>query len=152
MIRPSIISGAPVACSINGKGTLPEDHPLSVGAGYAVAAVRELADDSDAVYYLYYKSEGKILKIGVPSPDIFESYARNDWADVVAIDGADLARYQDATLVKSVSNPAVYRIENGQARPFESENAFMRLGYDFQDIVDINDAHLSTYRRGQPVR
>ncbi|MEK7584127.1 MAG: fibronectin type III domain-containing protein [Patescibacteria group bacterium] len=110
------------------------------------------ADDSDAVYYLYYKSEGKILKIGVPSPDIFESYARNDWADVVAIDGADLARYQDATLVKSVSNPAVYRIENGQARPFESENAFMRLGYDFQDIVDINDAHLSTYRRGQPVR
>ena len=41
--------GAPVACSINGKGTLPEDHPLSVGAGYAVAAVRELADDSDAV-------------------------------------------------------------------------------------------------------
>jgi len=41
--------GAPVACSINGKGTLPEDHPLSVGAGYAVAAVRELADDSDAL-------------------------------------------------------------------------------------------------------
>src|SRR5689334_12335962 len=30
--------GAPVVCSINGKGTLPEDHPLSVGAGYAVGA------------------------------------------------------------------------------------------------------------------
>jgi thiamine pyrophosphate-dependent acetolactate synthase large subunit-like protein len=41
--------GAPVVCSINGKGTLPEDHPLSVGAGYAVGAVRELVDDSDAV-------------------------------------------------------------------------------------------------------
>jgi thiamine pyrophosphate-dependent acetolactate synthase large subunit-like protein len=41
--------GAPVVCSINGKGTLPEDHPLSVGAGYANAAVRELVDDSDAV-------------------------------------------------------------------------------------------------------
>jgi acetolactate synthase-1/2/3 large subunit len=41
--------GAPVVCSINGKGTLAEDHPLSVGAGYAVGAVRELVDDSDAV-------------------------------------------------------------------------------------------------------
>src|SRR4029079_14432869 len=41
--------GAPGACSINGKGTLAEDHPLSVGAGYAAAAVRDLVDDSDAV-------------------------------------------------------------------------------------------------------
>jgi thiamine pyrophosphate-dependent acetolactate synthase large subunit-like protein len=41
--------GAPVVCSINGKGTMPEDHPLSVGAGYAARAVRELMDDSDAV-------------------------------------------------------------------------------------------------------
>jgi thiamine pyrophosphate-dependent acetolactate synthase large subunit-like protein len=41
--------GAPAVCSINGKGTFPEDHPLSVGAGYANAAVRELLEDSDAV-------------------------------------------------------------------------------------------------------
>lgn len=41
--------GAPVVCSINGKGTMPEDHPLCVGAGYAARAVRALVDDSDAV-------------------------------------------------------------------------------------------------------
>ena len=41
--------GAPVACSINGKGTLDEDHPLSVGAGLAADAVRDLAEDSDVV-------------------------------------------------------------------------------------------------------
>ena len=40
---------APVVCSINGKGTLPEDHPLSVGAGYASGAVAELVDESDVV-------------------------------------------------------------------------------------------------------
>src|SRR5262249_50764637 len=41
--------GAAVACSINGKGTLAEDHPLSVGAGYAMRAVSDLVEDSDAV-------------------------------------------------------------------------------------------------------
>ena len=41
--------GAPVVCSINGKGTMPEDHPLSVGARLRGRAVRELVDASDAV-------------------------------------------------------------------------------------------------------
>ena len=41
--------GAPVITSINGKGALPYDHPLSVGAGLAASAARELAEDADAV-------------------------------------------------------------------------------------------------------
>jgi thiamine pyrophosphate-dependent acetolactate synthase large subunit-like protein len=41
--------GAPVVCTINGKGVLPEDHPLSAGAGLARSAVRELVEDSDVV-------------------------------------------------------------------------------------------------------
>jgi acetolactate synthase-1/2/3 large subunit len=41
--------GAPVVCSINGKGAMPEDHPLSAGAGYARPAVRALLEDSDVV-------------------------------------------------------------------------------------------------------
>jgi thiamine pyrophosphate-dependent acetolactate synthase large subunit-like protein len=41
--------GAPVVCTINGKGVLPEDHPLSAGAGLARSVVRELVEDSDVV-------------------------------------------------------------------------------------------------------
>ena len=41
--------GAPVVCSINGKGTLDEHHPLSMGAGYGRAVCAELAADADAV-------------------------------------------------------------------------------------------------------
>jgi thiamine pyrophosphate-dependent acetolactate synthase large subunit-like protein len=41
--------GAPVVCTINGKGVLPEDHPYSAGAGLARTVVRELVEESDVV-------------------------------------------------------------------------------------------------------
>jgi acetolactate synthase-1/2/3 large subunit len=41
--------GAPVVCTINGKGVFPEDHPLSAGGGLTREVVRELVEDSDVV-------------------------------------------------------------------------------------------------------
>lgn len=41
--------GAPVVCTANGKGILPEDHALFVGAGLQHACVLDLIDDSDTV-------------------------------------------------------------------------------------------------------
>ncbi|MGW5415632.1 5-guanidino-2-oxopentanoate decarboxylase [Actinomadura geliboluensis] len=41
--------GAPVVSTANGKGVVPEDHPLFVGAGLQHRCVLELMDDSDLV-------------------------------------------------------------------------------------------------------
>jgi acetolactate synthase-1/2/3 large subunit len=41
--------GAPVLTTFNGKGTLPEDHPLSVGAGLHREAAHALMADSDVL-------------------------------------------------------------------------------------------------------
>jgi acetolactate synthase-1/2/3 large subunit len=41
--------GAPVQTTFNGKGTLPEDHPLSVGAGLHREAAHALMADSDVL-------------------------------------------------------------------------------------------------------
>jgi acetolactate synthase-1/2/3 large subunit len=41
--------GAPVVTTVNGKGVLPEDHPLSVGAGLHHPSVAALVAESDAV-------------------------------------------------------------------------------------------------------
>lgn len=41
--------GAPVVTTFNGKGVLPEDHPLALGAGIHLAAARSFLDSCDAV-------------------------------------------------------------------------------------------------------
>jgi acetolactate synthase-1/2/3 large subunit len=41
--------GAPTVTTANGKGVLPEAHPLSLGAGVHLPAVRDLVDEADVV-------------------------------------------------------------------------------------------------------
>lgn len=41
--------GAPVVTTTNGKGVLPDDHPLALGAGVHLPTVRDLVVDADAV-------------------------------------------------------------------------------------------------------
>ena len=41
--------GAPVVTTANGKGVLPEDHPLALGAGIHLAAVADLVAGADVV-------------------------------------------------------------------------------------------------------
>lgn len=51
-------------------------------------------------------------------------------------------------LVKDATNPIVYRLENGQKRPFTSGNGFTSYGYDYPQIATIDDAELAAWPTG----
>jgi acetolactate synthase-1/2/3 large subunit len=69
--------GALVVTSANGKGALPDDHPLALGAGLHFEAVRELAEEADAVlvvgcelapsdlWYGPLPLDGKVIRVDV---------------------------------------------------------------------------------------
>ncbi len=49
LVRLAELLGAPVVTTTNGKGVLPEDHRLALGAGIHLPAVRELVAEADVV-------------------------------------------------------------------------------------------------------
>jgi thiamine pyrophosphate-dependent acetolactate synthase large subunit-like protein len=49
LLRVAERLGAPVVTTTNGKGVLPEDHELALGAGIHLPSVHDLVDSADAV-------------------------------------------------------------------------------------------------------
>lgn len=107
------VLGAPVVTTVNGKGVLPEDHPLALGAGVHLPSVRALVEDADVVvavgtelapadlWYGPLPLEGKLVRIDV-DPVALVTNARPEVAVVgdaavalssltKALEGRDLA-------------------------------------------------------------
>lgn len=93
---------APVACTINAKGVLPKDHPLSVGSNQSLLPVRELVLESDVVLaigtelgetdYDVVFDEGFRIDSAVIRIDIDpEQLNRNFFADVAILSDAGMA-------------------------------------------------------------
>jgi hypothetical protein len=107
--------------------------------------------DKPAVYYLYERPGGGLLKIKIPSPAVFESYPGNSWADVVKVTQTDIDAIADAKLVKTKDDPAVYYLENGKKR-YVSYNVFISRGFSFADVVEVNQKHLDSYKKGEDLK
>ena len=104
--------------------------------------------DESAIYYLYEQPEDKLLKINIPSPSVFESYAGNLWANVVKAAQMDIDAIADARLIKTKDSPKVYYLENG-VKLYVSAEVFAERGFLDSEIVVVNRAHLDSYRSGE---
>lgn len=56
---------------------------------------------------------------------------------------------KERTLLRPASGRSVYLVEDGQVKLFNSGDAFIRRGFDFDDVKVIDDWYLSMFKRGE---
>lgn len=56
--------------------------------------------------------------------------------------------HPDGTLIKMQESPTVYLLEDGAARPFMDEQAFLSRGYDFADVTPVSADEYACYTEG----
>lgn len=117
------------------------------------ASVRLVKDPTtDKIYYLAKKGNDHWLKIDLPTPTVFSSYAQNKWSDVVTIDKQELDNFSSVNLVKTQGGKTVYFLENGVKRPIASASVFESKGFNWSDIVELSQTHLDAYFTGSTLR
>lgn len=100
------------------------------------------------IYHLFQRPNHKWLKINIPSPTIFVSYSNNYWGNVARVNSLDIQAYPTAQLIKTAALPDVYLIEGTAKRRFQSVEVFSRLGYDWAEVVELNQTHLDSFTNG----
>ncbi|MBT4277207.1 hypothetical protein HOD96_00460 [Candidatus Falkowbacteria bacterium] len=58
-------------------------------------------------------------------------------------------KLREGELIKSILDPKVFVISNGQKRPIASEETFLTLGYKWSDIIDVNGRVLEIHPTGE---
>lgn len=109
------------------------------------------APDDSAIYYLSERN-GKINKIKIPSPTVFNSYAGNKWEDVIKISRLDINAYPDVKLVKAQNESTVYYLDANGIKHLISYEVFVKKGFSFGEVVEINKLHLDSYKAGESLK
>ncbi|MDD3190513.1 MAG: N-acetylmuramoyl-L-alanine amidase [Candidatus Pacebacteria bacterium] len=106
-----------------------------------------LIKDADA--NVYYIENGK--KKLFTSAQLFEHLGYS-WTKVKADANAayylegDIMRYPDETLVRAAGASDVYLMNNGKRRKFISADLFLKLGYKWKDVIDIDESEINRYQ------
>lgn len=116
----------------------------SVLAGYSRVKLVKGPVGSN-IYYLHENANGEILKIKIPSPNVFNSYKSNSWSDIVKINQYDLDSYKEVELIKTADSQDIYYLNNGNKQRVSSE-VFKKKGFRSSDVMVVNKAHLDSYK------
>ncbi len=84
-------------------------------------------------------------KRGFTTAQSFLSYGLK-WEDVLVVVDTQVQGFPNTKVVKAVDNPTVYLLDDKTSkRPIASVEAFMALGYNWNDVVSVNSTELSSY-------
>lgn len=137
-------------------GTIPTGSDICSTGSHPDGAVAKTAS-SAAVYLLNNVSGNKVKRL-FPSGENFLSWGYR-WEQVLTISSTEMASYasgpdrpfRDGTLVKG-SGAAVYVVESGKKRLFETTANFEAFGYCWENITTVPDAVLNSIPTGSPMR
>lgn len=96
------------------------------------------------------------------NPDVYFSHF-DDWNKVVFLEQYEMdaisnhrlnflpwgprRAFGNGSLVKTTDDPRVYLVTDGEAHPIESEQAFTSLGFNLNQIEDVDAAVLASFRK-----
>lgn len=132
----------------NDLNLIPEGQPITEKELYPTGAL--LQDiKTGGVYFVYaglkYPLWGKeLLSINFPKKKVIPTKSQE-------LDGwptGEPIKIKDGELVKATGDPAVYVISNGQRLPIASGEAFVGLGYKWEQIKIVSEKVLSLHPKG----
>jgi len=97
---------------------------------------------------VYYLTNG-IRKL-VPTLEIFNSYG-NKMEDVQIVSKMEMASYVVTNLVRLKGSDDIYLIDGGAKRKILNAVVFDRYDFDWNHVIDINQAELDYYTDGKPI-
>jgi len=132
-----------------------------VAAGYKMEEVKpvEEAEIINKALVNLIRAEGdpKVYVVGkglirhIPNPEVFSSY-NFGWGDIVTVSPTELKEYGQANLIRGIGQARVYLIESGQKRWIETAEIFVKKGYDWVKIVEVNETELNAYPTGGSIK
>ncbi|MFA6271588.1 MAG: hypothetical protein WC693_00575 [Patescibacteria group bacterium] len=94
----------------------------------------------------------------IMSKQILQSRFRNriltpvDQSELEKYPKGDYVKFKDGELVTSEQTGIVYVISNGQKRPFQNSDAFISLGYNWDNIIWTNQRSLDIHPTGATIK
>ncbi len=109
-------------------------------------------DVNGALYYIKGKSyysvaDPQIAPLRYPNLNVVVGKL----ADLAGLTSGGMMSFPDGTLVGTKINGKVFVLEKGRLRHIASEEVFIGLGYDWKNIVWIDDISASSYQIGEPL-
>ncbi|HNW09575.1 MAG TPA: hypothetical protein PKM52_03250, partial [bacterium] len=99
---------------------------------------------------IYFVSESLNAKKLINSESVFLSYG-DKWEWVKTVPQSTIQSYRDVRLVKTSDSNNVYYIFNGAKRLVPSPEVFKSLGFNWNEILTINQIDLDSYRPEAPL-
>lgn len=153
----TIVSSAASAPSASPTPT-PSQSPMSSPSPAPSGQIANLPDGAMIraiggidVYIIKYVGNKKFKRL-ILSPSVFNHYGHLKWSDIHDVDQSVLDAFTTSDLVRAVDDPKVYELfpsgDTGQKRWVVTADAFLRMGFDWDAIYEINSFDRDSYVTG----